>query len=325
MNTNTYKQTDIVTASKPHGGKRENSGRKLKNNEPTATIRLPISIIEKIKNGYFENVTNSNSDNSKNKCLRCCYYSDVINHCTLNNKLNEQGDCADYKNVIQKINKDSLLISQLSKELSQYKPEENFYILKLSNFEYAAIKKYCESKKKSIETGLMNAIETAANANKEIADYKKIAKKAESKLQNQQTLETSNYKQENQSLKTELADVTCHNSELQKEIERLNIENAQLKSEKRVLELEQKEMDLYIEKQKNINFSLKSELFNLYDDLISTYSEIEKIVHKTKVSNDAQKLRALLFLNLFRAYDYQKFKFYVEHKKEGILELEKTN
>jgi len=55
-----YKQTDIVTESKVHGGKRDGAGRKLKYNEPTATIRLPISIIEKLKNSNFEIITNSN-------------------------------------------------------------------------------------------------------------------------------------------------------------------------------------------------------------------------------------------------------------------------
>lgn len=57
----TYKQVDIVTEvnfslSKQRGGYRENSGRKLKHNEPTATIRLPVSMIERIKQGNFENV-----------------------------------------------------------------------------------------------------------------------------------------------------------------------------------------------------------------------------------------------------------------------------
>jgi hypothetical protein len=56
-----YKQTDIVTESKVHGGKRDGAGRKLKYNEPTGTIRLPISIIEKLKSGNFEIITNSNN------------------------------------------------------------------------------------------------------------------------------------------------------------------------------------------------------------------------------------------------------------------------
>jgi hypothetical protein len=56
----TYKQVDIVTESKQRGGKRDNSGRKSKYSEPTATIRLPVSMIERIKQGSFDIVTKSN-------------------------------------------------------------------------------------------------------------------------------------------------------------------------------------------------------------------------------------------------------------------------
>jgi hypothetical protein len=58
----TYKQVDFVTESKQRGGKRENSGRKAKYSEQTAVVRLPLSLIERIKQGNFENVTESNSD-----------------------------------------------------------------------------------------------------------------------------------------------------------------------------------------------------------------------------------------------------------------------
>lgn len=56
------KQTDIVTISKQRGGKRDNAGAKLKHGEPTAVIRLPLSLIERIKQGNFENVTESSND-----------------------------------------------------------------------------------------------------------------------------------------------------------------------------------------------------------------------------------------------------------------------
>lgn len=58
-----YKQVDFVTESlkNPRGGKRENAGRKSKFSEKTAAIRLPISIIEKLKSGNFEIITNSNN------------------------------------------------------------------------------------------------------------------------------------------------------------------------------------------------------------------------------------------------------------------------
>ncbi len=58
-----YKQVDFVTESKPtkqRGGKRPHAGAKLKHGEPTAVIRLPVSVIERIKNGEVESVTNSN-------------------------------------------------------------------------------------------------------------------------------------------------------------------------------------------------------------------------------------------------------------------------
>lgn len=53
----TYKQVDIVTESKQRGGKRENSGAKLKHGEPTKTIRLPISLVDKINQGLIDIVT----------------------------------------------------------------------------------------------------------------------------------------------------------------------------------------------------------------------------------------------------------------------------
>jgi hypothetical protein len=53
----TYKQVDIVTESKQRGGKRENSGAKLKHGEPTKTIRLPISLVEKINSGVIDIAT----------------------------------------------------------------------------------------------------------------------------------------------------------------------------------------------------------------------------------------------------------------------------
>ena len=56
----TYKQVDFVTESKQRGGKRDNVGAKLKHGEPTAVIRLPVSMIERIKQGNFESVTESN-------------------------------------------------------------------------------------------------------------------------------------------------------------------------------------------------------------------------------------------------------------------------
>jgi hypothetical protein len=52
-----YQQVDFVTESKKtgsHGGKRNNSGRKLKYNEQTAVIRLPISVVERIKAHGFD-------------------------------------------------------------------------------------------------------------------------------------------------------------------------------------------------------------------------------------------------------------------------------
>lgn len=58
----TYKQVDFVTESKQRGGKRDNAGAKLKHGEKTAVIRLPVSLVEKIKQGSFENVTESNND-----------------------------------------------------------------------------------------------------------------------------------------------------------------------------------------------------------------------------------------------------------------------
>ena len=51
-------KNENVTKSK-RGGKRDNAGRKLKNGEQTAVIRLPVSIVEKIKSGSFEFVTKS--------------------------------------------------------------------------------------------------------------------------------------------------------------------------------------------------------------------------------------------------------------------------
>lgn len=78
----TYKQTDIVTESKQRGGKRDNAGRKSKHGEPTAIIRLPVSVIEKIKQGSFENVTNSNSDKlielevKSLNCFKCVHWLD---------------------------------------------------------------------------------------------------------------------------------------------------------------------------------------------------------------------------------------------------------
>jgi uncharacterized protein (UPF0335 family) len=48
-----------VTKSK-HGGNRQGSGRKLKSGEKTVVIRLPLSLVSKIKSGDYEIVTKSN-------------------------------------------------------------------------------------------------------------------------------------------------------------------------------------------------------------------------------------------------------------------------
>ena len=61
-----YQQVDFVTELKKtenRGGKRNNAGRKLKYNEQTTAIRLPISIVERIKKHGFDAPANPNDIN----------------------------------------------------------------------------------------------------------------------------------------------------------------------------------------------------------------------------------------------------------------------
>jgi hypothetical protein len=228
-------ESNCTKASKikgKHGGQRDNqTGRPSVYKGETQAIRarteiiplikelnarlaensLSVTEIERIKQG------NTESNNPLTAlCLRCCYYSDEMNHCSSNHKLNNEGNCDYYKNVIQKMNDDFFRISELSRELSQYKPEEHFAILKITNSQYSSLKKYCDSKNKNIETGLLSAVETAKNADKLIVEAKNTAKAAEKKLENQEFLKTSNniFQNENKMLRTEKEKLTDENTAL---------------------------------------------------------------------------------------------------------------